>query len=50
MAELLEKSNSSYFPSFKSMFRDVVSGRSILLTCSPLFPLAFGDAGFNSGI
>ena len=31
MAELLEKSNSSYFPSFKSMFRDVVLGRLILL-------------------
>ena len=31
MAELLEKSNSSYFPSFKSMFRDVVMGRLILL-------------------
>lgn len=25
MAELLEKTNSSYFPSFKNLFRDVVS-------------------------
>ena len=25
MAELLERSNSSYFPSFKNLFRDVVS-------------------------
>ena len=31
MAELLEKSNSSYFPSFKSMFRDVVSGELIIM-------------------
>ena len=26
MAELLEKTNSSYFPSFKNIFRDVVAG------------------------
>ena len=31
MAELLEKSNSSYYPSFKSMRSDVVFGRLILL-------------------
>ena len=27
MAELLEKTNSSYFVSFKEIFRDVVAGR-----------------------
>ncbi len=28
MAEMLEKSNSSYFPSFKNIFRDVVAGEN----------------------
>lgn len=27
MAELLEKTNSSYCPAFKNLFRDAVSGR-----------------------
>ena len=27
MAQLLEKTNSSYFPAFKEIFRDVVSGK-----------------------
>ena len=29
MAELLEKTNSSYFPSFKNIFRDVVAGKNM---------------------
>jgi dynein heavy chain len=27
MAELLERTQSSYFPSFKNIFRDVVAGK-----------------------
>ena len=30
MAELLERTNSSYFPSFKNIFREVVEGRFIV--------------------
>ena len=36
MAEMLEKANSSYFPSFKNIFRDVVEGIFLvvdILTC-----------------
>ena len=34
MAELLERTNSSYFPSFKNVFRDVVAGNYFpLLYC-----------------
>jgi len=29
MAELLEKTNSSYFPAFKSIFKGVVAGKLI---------------------
>ena len=30
MAELLERADSSYFPSFKEIFRNVVEGKEIL--------------------
>ena len=30
MAEMLEKANSSYFPSFKNIFRDVVEGTFLI--------------------
>jgi dynein heavy chain len=42
MAELLEKTNSSYFPSFKNIFRDVVEAlteaQDINVNLKPLRP------------
>ena len=33
MAELLEKTQSSYFPAFKKIFKDVVAGKFFLAFC-----------------
>jgi len=33
LAELLEKSNSSYFSYFRSIFQDVVAGNAVTCVC-----------------
>ena len=44
MAEMLEKSNSSYFPSFKNIFRDVVAGEDLAEHYTCYFSLHNGSS------